>query len=90
VRTSEATYEVRLTAAAAAVPTLREHLSETLEAARYPASDIEVIDRPDGTAEIVAVLINTAVQSEELDAVVVALGSQPGVEHATWSARTIE
>jgi putative Mg2+ transporter-C (MgtC) family protein len=88
-RTSEATYEVRLTTTAAAVPGARELLSDKLEAAKYPVSVIEVVDRPDDTAEIVAVLISTSVQSEELDAVVVVLGNQPGVQHATWSARTV-
>jgi putative Mg2+ transporter-C (MgtC) family protein len=88
-RATEATYEVRLTTTAAAVPGAREHLSEKLEAAKYPVSVIEVVDRPDDKAEIVAVLISTSVQSEELDAVVAALGNQPGVQHATWSARTV-
>jgi putative Mg2+ transporter-C (MgtC) family protein len=88
-RTSEATYEVRLTTTAAAVPGARELLSEKLEAAKYPVSVIEVVDRPDDKAEIVAVLISTSVQSEELDAVVAVLGNQPGVQHATWSARTV-
>jgi putative Mg2+ transporter-C (MgtC) family protein len=87
---SEATYEVRLTMAAAAVPTGREMLTERLEAANYPVSDTEVIDRSDDTAEIVAVLMSTAVHAKELDAVVATLSTQPGVKHATWSVRTVE
>lgn len=89
-RASEATYEVRLTMDIAAVPAGRELLEEKLEAASYPVSDIEVIDRSDDTAEIVAVLMSTAVHSKELDAVVAALEEQPGVRHATWSVRTVE
>jgi putative Mg2+ transporter-C (MgtC) family protein len=89
-RASEATYEVRLTTDAAATPVTRELLLEKLEAANYPVSEIEVIDRPDDTAEIVAVLISTAVHAKELDAVVAALASQPGVQHATWGMRTVE
>jgi putative Mg2+ transporter-C (MgtC) family protein len=49
-----------------------------------------MIDRPDGTAEIVALLMSTAVNSKELDAVVTALKAQPGVRHASWSVRTVE
>jgi putative Mg2+ transporter-C (MgtC) family protein len=89
-RASEATYEVRLTTTVAAVPTTRELLVEKLEAASYPVSDIEVIERSDETVELVAVLMSTAVHSKELDAVVAALDSQPDVRHATWSARTTE
>ena len=40
-----------------------------------------MIDRPDGTAEIVALLMSTAVNSKELDTVVAALKGQPGVRH---------
>ena len=87
---SEATYEVQLTTIAEAAPAARELLVEKLEAASYPVSDVEVIDRPDGTAEIVALLMSSAVHSKELDAVVAALKGQPGVRHATWSVRTVE
>src|SRR5262245_29247350 len=88
-RRSEATYEVRLTTTAAAAPRIREVVSDTLEAAKYPASSIQVVDRPEDIAEVVAVLIATAVHAEELDAVVAALGREPDVQHATWSARTV-
>ncbi|AMN39305.1 MgtC/SapB family protein [Rhodoplanes sp. Z2-YC6860] len=86
---SEAAYEVRLTTDSAAMPRLRELMVEKLEAAQYPVSDTEVIERPDDTAEIVAVLTRTSVSAKELDAVIAALGSQPGVRHATWETKTI-
>jgi putative Mg2+ transporter-C (MgtC) family protein len=85
---SEAAYEVRLTTDSAAMPRLRELMVEKLEAAQYPVSDTEVIERPDDTAEIVAVLTRTSVSTKELDAVIASLGSQPGVRHATWETRT--
>ena len=89
-RASEATYEVRLTTDIKAVPLVREQLSEKLEAAKYPVSEIEEIDRTEETIELVAVLMSTSVNSKELDAVTNALATQPGVRHATWSVRTVE
>lgn len=86
---SEAVYEVRITTNIETVPRLRELLVEMLEAAQYPVSDTEVVERPDGAAEIVAVLTSTSVNAKELDAVVAALGSQPGTRHATWETRTL-
>jgi len=85
---SEAVYEVRLTVDSTAMPRLRELVVEKLEAAQYPVSDTEVIERPDDTAEIAAVLTRTSVSAKELDAVLAALSSQPGVRHATWETKT--
>jgi putative Mg2+ transporter-C (MgtC) family protein len=87
-KASEAVYEVRVTADIAAMPRLRELMVEKLEAAQYPVSDTEVIERPDDTAEIIAVLTRTSVSAKELDAVIAALGGQPGARHATWETRT--
>jgi putative Mg2+ transporter-C (MgtC) family protein len=89
-RASEATYEVRLTTTASVAPGARELLEEKLANANYPVSDIEVNDRADETVELVAILMSTAVDSKELDAVVAALSGQPGVRHATWNVRTVE
>jgi putative Mg2+ transporter-C (MgtC) family protein len=89
-RASEATYEVRLTTASEAVPKVRELLEEKLEAAKYPLSEIEEIERADDTIELVAMLMSTSVNPKELDAVTNALATQPGVRHATWSVRTVE
>lgn len=85
---SEATYEFRLTVDAASMDALREHLAEKLEAAKYPVSDVHVIDRAEGVVEIVATLVSTAVESKELDAVAVDLARRPGVRHATWDVST--
>jgi putative Mg2+ transporter-C (MgtC) family protein len=90
VRATEATYEVRLTTAIEAVPKVRELLEEKLEAAKYPLSEIEEIERAEDAIELVAVLMSTSVNSKELDAVTNALATQPGVRHATWSVRTVE
>jgi len=87
-KASEAVYEVRLTTDVSAMPRLRDLMVEKLEAAQYPVSDTEVIERPDDTAEIVAVLTRTSVSAKELDAVIAALGNQPGARHATWETKT--
>ena len=89
-RATEATYEVRLTTAIEAVPKVRELLEERLEAAKYPLSEIEEIERAEDAIELVAVLMSTSVNSKELDAVTNALATQHGVRHATWSVRTVE
>jgi putative Mg2+ transporter-C (MgtC) family protein len=67
---------------------VRELLVEKLEAAKYPVSDVNVIDRAEGIVEIVATLVSTAVEAKELDAVAADLARRPGVRHATWDVST--
>ena len=86
---TEATHEVRVRALSDA-PELREAVTEALEAARYPVSDVEVEVAADGSAELVATLAASSVEAEELDAVVAAIGRLPGVRHATWESSTTE
>jgi putative Mg2+ transporter-C (MgtC) family protein len=87
-RSSEATYEFRLTVDAASMDTVRDLLVENLEAANYPVSDVVFADRAEGVVEIVATLVSTAVVSKELDAVAADLARRPGVRHATWDVST--
>jgi putative Mg2+ transporter-C (MgtC) family protein len=87
-RASEATYEFRLAVDAASTDAVRELLVEKLEAAKYPVSDVNVIDRAEGIVEIVATLVSTAVEAKELDAVAADLARRPGVRHATWDVST--
>ena len=87
-RASEATYEVRVTTTPSAMPAVRERLLDQLQAARYPASDDEVIERGDDAVEIVATLVSTAVNPKELEALVARFGKQPGVSHASWESST--
>ena len=87
---SEATYEVRVTTDMNLVPSVREMLENELEAASYPINDVEVEERGEDAAEIVAELISTAVHSKELDMVTNKLARVPGVRHATWSVRPLE
>jgi len=87
-RTSEATYQFRLTVDADALADVRELLVEKLEASHYPVGDGDVVERADESIEVVATLVSTAVEAAELDAVAADLARRPGVRHATWDVRT--
>jgi putative Mg2+ transporter-C (MgtC) family protein len=63
---------------------------ERLESAKYPVADVEVVEHGDDLLEIVATLVSTAIDPEELDTVAADLQRQPGVRHATWEVSTKE
>jgi putative Mg2+ transporter-C (MgtC) family protein len=88
--TSEATYEVIVTTNAAGAPGLREQIVDRLNEASYPVRETTVIHRPPDIVEIAAVLVSSAVEPEELEAVVGELRRLPGVGHATWEASTLD
>ncbi|NGX98583.1 MAG: MgtC/SapB family protein [Candidatus Afipia apatlaquensis] len=87
-RASEATYEIRLTVDTESMDAARDLLVERLEAAKYPVSDVNVIERAEDVVEMVATLVSTAVDAKELDAVTADLARRPGVRHATWDVST--
>ncbi|WP_336485778.1 MgtC/SapB family protein [Methylobacterium nigriterrae] len=87
---TEATYEVQVTTAPEAAGPARDLLVERLEAASYPVGGIEVVERGEEAVEVVATLMATAVEAEELDAVTAALARAPGIRHATWSVQTAD
>jgi putative Mg2+ transporter-C (MgtC) family protein len=89
-KTTEAIYEVRLTTSGEDLNEARAFLVEQLEAANYPVRDVEVIDRETGKTELVATLVATTADPEELDKVVSTLDSNPITEDAHWSLRTAE
>ncbi|MFS8036799.1 MgtC/SapB family protein [Xanthobacter sp. AM11] len=89
-RTSEVSYEVRLTVDTAALADLRDLLIDELEAAKYPVGDVEDGPGSGATSTLVAKLVSTAVEPKELDAVVERLAALPGVRHATWESTTEE
>lgn len=86
-RKIEATYEVRVTTGGSNVVTTRDLVAETLEAAHYPVSDIEVEEREEGV-EIVATLVSTAIEPAEIEAVIRTLKTAPSVRDASWTVRT--
>jgi putative Mg2+ transporter-C (MgtC) family protein len=86
----EATYYVKLTVATEGLPDLRDRLVERLESANYPVADIDVVEIRAGAVEIVAKLVATAVDPNELNTVTGELQQLPGVHHATWDVSTTE
>jgi putative Mg2+ transporter-C (MgtC) family protein len=88
--TTEATYEVRLTTRGEHLDESRDLVREALEAASYPVRDIEVIEREGGDAEIVATLVGTSAEPDELDAIVANLDRNAMVDSASWSIRPTE
>jgi putative Mg2+ transporter-C (MgtC) family protein len=88
--TTEAIYEMRVTTSAAHLDETRELLREALEAASYPVSSTDVIEREAGDVEMVATLLGTAADPDELDAIVASLERSPMVDSASWSIRTTE
>ncbi|WGD53731.1 MgtC/SapB family protein [Bradyrhizobium sp. CB1650] len=86
----EATYYFKLAVATDALPDMRDRLVDKLESAKYPVADVDVVEIGDDLIEIVAKLVATAVDPNELNAVVVELQRQPGVRHASWEVSTTE
>jgi putative Mg2+ transporter-C (MgtC) family protein len=89
-KATEAIYEVRLTVAARSVDEGRELLETQLSDASYPFREIETTERDDETVELVATLVGTEADPEELDAVVARLNGAPVTRRAGWSLRTAE
>lgn len=87
---TEAIYEVRLTAKPEHLDDGRELLREVLESASYLPQSIELIEREQGGAELVATLAGTTADPRELDDIVSRLDKHPAVESASWSLRTTE
>ncbi len=85
---SEATYEVTVTVQEAELPRLRTIVADLLEKAHYPAGDVEVIERGENLAEIVATLVSTSVNAKEMDAVARRIERLAGVTHASWALST--
>jgi putative Mg2+ transporter-C (MgtC) family protein len=89
-KASEATYYFKLAVTAEALPAMRDQLVERLENAKYPVADIEVVETGDDLLEIVAKLVSTAVDPNELNAVLSDLQRRNGVRHATWEVSTAD
>lgn len=69
---------------------VREKLVELLEAANYPVRDVDQHAFGQQDAEIEATLYATAVDSDELDKVALALEGQMGVLQAFWNSSSEE
>ena len=88
--TTEAIYEVRLTTDAKRLDEGRELLTAQLKTANYPLREIEVVERDPESVEIVATLVGTSANRDELERVVSALRRAAITQHATWAVRTVE
>ncbi|EUK17567.1 MgtC/SapB family protein [Commensalibacter papalotli (ex Servin-Garciduenas et al. 2014)] len=88
--TGESTFEIRLSVDRKAAPILRELVVDLLEKAQYPVSDVEFFDLSDDCVELVATLISTAIDKEEIEEVVKALSKRKDVYHANWESSTKE
>jgi putative Mg2+ transporter-C (MgtC) family protein len=87
---TEAIYEVRATTSAEHLDDARELLREKLDAAKYPAREIAAIERDGGGIELMATLLGTVADPDELDAIVASLEGHPAVDSASWSVRTTD
>jgi putative Mg2+ transporter-C (MgtC) family protein len=84
---AEATYLVGITVRQDRLDPLRDILVERLEAAHYPVADMEILPRAPDRVELVATLVGSAVDGDDLDAVLAAIQTMPGVLHATWTTQ---
>lgn len=89
-RTSEARYQVHLTATVGDVDQVRDELSEALEAIYYPAREVRVYARDNRFSEVIATLTATAVDPKELDKLAEEFSRRPHISHATWSQRVMD
>jgi putative Mg2+ transporter-C (MgtC) family protein len=87
---TEAIYEVHLRTSSEHRDDARELLREQLEAANYPVKDIEAEDEKDDEVELVATLLGTTGDPDELDAIMSRLKANRIVENASWNLRTTE
>jgi len=85
---AEATYEVKVMTSREAMPEMRDLLIERLEDADYPVGDVEVTDRGADSVEIIATLVSTAIDPEEIDAVTSYMEDQQDIASATWEGST--
>ncbi len=85
---TEATYEVHLTARPEALAALRERLEELLDAQNYAVRDSRSVERGEDAVELTLTLAGTSARPAELDAVVAEIAARPGASHATWTMRT--
>jgi putative Mg2+ transporter-C (MgtC) family protein len=89
-RASEATYYFKLLVDNEVLSDMRDQLVDRLETAQYPVADVEVIERGDDQHEIVATLVSTAIDPNELNVVIADLQRKAGVSYATWDISTTD
>ena len=84
----EATYSVHVTTETEHLDVVRDALKHLLKDASYPVAEIDVIERRDDQAEVVATLTSTEVDAADLDSIIERIRHHADVTHASWSAST--
>jgi len=82
---TEAEYALHVVCKAKDVSDVRDLIGEELARTNYPVREVETRSDAGGLVELEAILLSTAAEGAELDAVVDALERSPLVVSATWS-----
>jgi putative Mg2+ transporter-C (MgtC) family protein len=82
---TEAKYLIHAVCRAQDVSDVRDLLDRELSRANYPIREVETLSANEDQVELAAILVPTAAEDAELDAVVAALEASPLVLSATWS-----
>jgi putative Mg2+ transporter-C (MgtC) family protein len=85
---TEAEYRVHVVCTHDAVSDVRDLLDAELERAHFPIREVETLSDTEDQVELAAILVPTAAEDTELDAVVAGLERSPLVRSATWSVET--
>jgi putative Mg2+ transporter-C (MgtC) family protein len=86
----EAIYEMRVVTRPETVGEARDLVAEALEEANYPIRQIEIEPRSDEASEIVARLVSSVVDANELDAACAKLERSPLIAFASWTSESAE
>jgi putative Mg2+ transporter-C (MgtC) family protein len=83
-KSTEAEYEIRVSTTPEAAAGVRKATIARLAAAQFPVADADTETVGEGRVDIVATLVNTAVDRAKLEKVVAEIGAVAGVESASW------
>ena len=82
---TEARYRIHITVAQSDANDARDLLEAVLDKARVPARQIDIAGQAGGLMDLVAELLPTSLETEELDAVVADLEKASLIRSATWT-----
>ncbi|MDC7788183.1 MgtC/SapB family protein [Rhodoplanes sp. TEM] len=88
--TTEATYELRITVSPEEMPVVRGALLDRLDAKSYAVRGTAVAEQTEDSLELAVTLAGSSARPGELDEIVDAIGTLPGVDHASWAMRTAD
>ncbi len=86
--TTEATYELHVSAGPEDIGRLRDLVAEHLEKHNYAIRETSTEDLSEDTVELTVVLAASTAKPGELEQVIAAVSRTSGVRHATWAMRT--